>query len=165
MQIESLDRYDNRIIELLQQNGRASFSEIGEKVGLSRTAVKNRMEALEKNGYIRGYTAIVDTWQAAENVTFFLDIETEPAKFSEVAERLVKEKALRKIYVLTGECRIHAIGNVSNQLSLRSYFKGLYKSLSGVNRMVCHAVLDVIKDDDAGIVFGGTGGDKDNDVH
>ena len=156
MQIESLDKYDNRIIELLQADGRASFSEIGEKVGLSRTAVKNRVEALEEKGYIRGYTAIVDTWQSAENVTFFLDIETEPSKFNEVAEKLAKEKALRKIYVLTGECRLHAVGSVSNQLSLRSYFKGLYKSLDGVNRMVCHAVLDVIKDDDAGIVFGET---------
>ena len=54
MQIAGLDDIDNRIIHLLLKNGRASYSEIGAAVGLSRTAVKNRIRALETSGVIRG---------------------------------------------------------------------------------------------------------------
>lgn len=46
--IEELDDIDNHILAILLDDGRASFSEIGEKVGNSRVAVKNRVDSLEK---------------------------------------------------------------------------------------------------------------------
>lgn len=164
MHFDSLDKYDNQILEILQADARMSFSDVGSSVGLSRTAVKNRIQSLEEKGYIKGYTAIVNGWQADENVTFLLDIETTPEKFKDVTAKLSREKAIRKVYVLTGECRLHAVGCVSSQLSLRAYFKSLYKDLDGVSRMVCHTVLDVIKDD-AGIAFEEIGGEKENDLY
>ena len=48
MNIEGLDKLDNAILETIKDNARMSYSDIGEKVGLSRVAVKNRMEILEK---------------------------------------------------------------------------------------------------------------------
>lgn len=47
---------DERILALLAQNSRASFSEIGGKLGLSRTAVKKRIERLCDKGQIRRFT-------------------------------------------------------------------------------------------------------------
>lgn len=55
MNIEGLEKLDNAILEVIKDNARMSYSDIGEKVGLSRVAVKNRMEILEKNGIIQGY--------------------------------------------------------------------------------------------------------------
>ena len=43
MNIEGLDKLDNAILETIKDNARMSYSDIGEKVGLSRVAVKNRM--------------------------------------------------------------------------------------------------------------------------
>ena len=60
MRINGIDFIDNQIVDLLLKNGRMSYSEIGEKVGLSRTAVKTRIAALERAGIIKGYKAIVD---------------------------------------------------------------------------------------------------------
>lgn len=47
-----IDGIDNMIIELLLKDGRISYSEIGEHIGLSRTAVKNRISALEEKGIL-----------------------------------------------------------------------------------------------------------------
>ena len=46
MNVEGLDALDNKILDVLENNARATFSEIGEKVGLSRVAVKNRIEVM-----------------------------------------------------------------------------------------------------------------------
>ena len=50
MQIEGLAEKDNRILELLKDHARMSWSELGNAVGLSRVAVKTRVEKLEENG-------------------------------------------------------------------------------------------------------------------
>ena len=46
MHIEGLDELDNKILETIKDNARLSYSEIGERVGVSRVCVKNRMAAL-----------------------------------------------------------------------------------------------------------------------
>lgn len=49
MQIRGIDEIDNRIVNLLLEDGRISYSDIAEKIGLSRTAVKTRIAELEGN--------------------------------------------------------------------------------------------------------------------
>ena len=48
MFLEGLDALDQKIVRLLIENARASYSEIGEQVGISRVAVKARIQALEQ---------------------------------------------------------------------------------------------------------------------
>ena len=50
MFLEGLDALDQQIVSLLIENARLSYSDIGEKVGLSRVAVKSRIQALEQRG-------------------------------------------------------------------------------------------------------------------
>ena len=48
MFLEGLDALDQQIVRLLIKNARMSYSDIGQEVGLSRVAVKMRVQALEK---------------------------------------------------------------------------------------------------------------------
>lgn len=52
-----MDAIDERLLVLLSENARASVSELGRKLGLSRTTVQSRIERLERKGIIAGYTA------------------------------------------------------------------------------------------------------------
>ena len=52
MWIKGLDEIDNKIVNLLLDDGRISYSEIGKILGLSRTTVKNRITVLEEDGII-----------------------------------------------------------------------------------------------------------------
>ena len=60
MWIKSLDGIDNKILNLLLDNGRMSYSEIGDIVGLSRTAVKNRIIELEDSFQLCSKTEYYD---------------------------------------------------------------------------------------------------------
>ena len=55
-----MDDIDMIILHILRQNARTSFTEIGEQLGMSRTAVKKRVRKLENDGIILGYKAVID---------------------------------------------------------------------------------------------------------
>ncbi|MEN3146830.1 Lrp/AsnC family transcriptional regulator [Neorhizobium sp. IRAMC:178] len=56
----NLDPTDIAIIEILQDDGRISVSELGRKVGLSQPATSERLKRLEDRGIIKAYQAVVD---------------------------------------------------------------------------------------------------------
>jgi Lrp/AsnC family leucine-responsive transcriptional regulator len=53
-----LDKTDEKILEELTRNARLAHNDIAMKVNLSRNAVRLRIERLERDGYIRGYTIV-----------------------------------------------------------------------------------------------------------
>lgn len=54
------DPVDERILRLLVRNARATWREVGLEVGLSANAVAQRVRRLEEQGWVRGYTAVLD---------------------------------------------------------------------------------------------------------
>ena len=155
MNIEGLDKLDNAILEVIKDHARMSYSDIGEKVGLSRVAVKNRMEILEKNGIIQGYKTIIDETKAPEGVSFVLDIEAIPEEYQNVVEVLVKDKFLRQIYSTTGACRIHCVGFAPNNRTLESHVNHLFRSTKGIRKLNWNMLLRAIKDVDGGVDYDG----------
>ena len=62
MYLDNLDELDQKIIQLLIENARISYSDIGEKTGISRVAVKARIQAMEKKGIIEeSYTKMIQS--------------------------------------------------------------------------------------------------------
>lgn len=55
-----MDNIDYRILDLLRQNSRAGYGDIGDRVGLSASAVKRRVDRLVADGVIRSFTIQVD---------------------------------------------------------------------------------------------------------
>lgn len=55
-----LDDIDRAILAVLQQDGRATFAEVGDRVGLSAPAAKRRVDKLVEHGVVHGFTAVVD---------------------------------------------------------------------------------------------------------
>lgn len=58
--VKDLDRIDRNILNELQIDGRISNVELSKRVGLSPTPCLERVKRLEKQGYINGYTALVN---------------------------------------------------------------------------------------------------------
>lgn len=64
-----LDKTDEQILRELKANGRISHAELSAKVNLSRNAVRVRIERLEREGFIKGYTIVVGEGAAGRQVT------------------------------------------------------------------------------------------------
>ena len=55
-----IDRYDRMILQVLQQDGRISNQELADRIGLSPSPCLRRVRALEENGIISGYRALLN---------------------------------------------------------------------------------------------------------
>ncbi len=71
---ELMDRIDQAVISCLLQDGRATYAQIGEVVGLSAPAVKRRVDRLLASGAIRGFTAVVDPAALGWSTEAYLEI-------------------------------------------------------------------------------------------
>jgi Lrp/AsnC family leucine-responsive transcriptional regulator len=69
-----LDRYDRRILEELQRDGRVSNQELADRIGLSPSPCLRRVRTLEEAGIIRGYTALLDARALGLNLMAILSI-------------------------------------------------------------------------------------------
>src|ERR1051325_3484650 len=67
-----LDELDHRIVGLLLKEGRTPAAQIADQIGLSRPAVADRLEKLERVGVIRGTTAVVDPAAVGNAITAFV---------------------------------------------------------------------------------------------
>ena len=56
----NIDELDKRLIDLLRRDGRATFADMGLRVGLSASAVKRRVDRLVSTGAIRGFSVVID---------------------------------------------------------------------------------------------------------
>ena len=153
MQIEGLDELDNKILEIIKDNARLTYKEIGERVGISRVSVKTRMDAMQEKGIIRGFQTVIDPTAVPEGIRFFLDVETSPEYYEEVVEFLAASKMIRQIFSLSGECRIHAVGFANNVRNLEHFSNTIYRSRSGVRRLACRTVLSTLMDIDGGVEY------------
>lgn len=85
-----MDNLDQGIIDLLRENARASYGDIGSVVGLSASAVKRRVDRLLAEGVIRGFTVqvapAVDGPQTEAFVELFCRGNVSPADLRDVFE-------------------------------------------------------------------------------
>lgn len=75
---ERIDGTDARILEILQRDGRESYAEVGQTVGMSGPSVHERVKKLEARGVIRGYSALVDPTLLGYGVLAFIFIKQVP---------------------------------------------------------------------------------------
>ena len=145
MWIKGLDGIDNKIINLLLENGRMSYSEIGSIVGLSRTSVKSRITELEENGIIAGYRAIINPQKSPEMMTFIMNVETQAEYFEKAKSKLVESNETVTVVQTTGNCHLTIVCVASSIQEMKNFVNKAYKEIEGITSINAHAVLDILK--------------------
>ena len=146
MFLDGLDDLDQKIIRCLIQNARMPYSEIGQQVGISRVAVKMRVQALEKKGIIEEYTTIINPQKISGAISCYFEIETVPDTLEEVISILKKNDTVTQIYRVTGKSRIHVHAVSPSQEELEQLLHGTMDHLPGVLECSTNIILSRVKD-------------------
>ncbi|MCC2254443.1 Lrp/AsnC family transcriptional regulator [Ruminococcus sp. CLA-AA-H200] len=146
MFLDGLDELDQKIVQLLIQNARMSYSEIGQKIGISRVAVKMRVQTLEQKGIIEEYTTIINPQKISGAVSCYFEIETVPDKLTEVAETLRANDTVTQIYRVTGKSRLHVHAVASSNEEMEHLIYNTIDKLPGIVECSCNMIFSRIKD-------------------
>jgi Lrp/AsnC family leucine-responsive transcriptional regulator len=98
-----LDPTGKQLLALLQQDARLSYSELGRRVGLSVTAVIDRIRRLEDAGFITGYTTELDRDKLGLFVLAFVRLQTTPERYPEVLAAIAELPPVLECHHVTGE--------------------------------------------------------------
>lgn len=99
-----MEDIDRKIVALLCQDGRMSFTDLSRETGLSVSATHQRVRRLERRGVIKGYTAAVDAAEAGLPLTAFVSIKPfDPAAPDDAPQRLAHIAAIEACHSVAGE--------------------------------------------------------------
>ena len=146
MFLDGLDELDQKIVKLLIQNARMSYSDIGEKIGISRVAVRSRVQALEQKGIIEEYTTVIDPQKISGAVSCYFEIETTPDALMETAAILEQNDTVTQIYRVTGKSRLHVHAVASSNEEMEKLIVETIDKLPGVLECSCNMIFSRIKD-------------------
>ena len=137
MYLDGLDGLDQKIVRLLIENARISYSDIGEKVGISRVAVKTRIQALEQRGIIEEYTTVINPQKISGAVSCYFEIET---------TILHQNDTVTQIYRVTGKDKLHVHAVAASAEEMEVFLHTVIDALPGVVSCSCNMILSRIKD-------------------
>lgn len=96
--MRGLDDTDRKILRLLLDDGRRSYSEIAEAVGLSAPAVSDRIDRLEDVGLIRRFTVSLDRSLLREGTPVLVTIQAAPGSGTDLQRELQANDAVEHVF-------------------------------------------------------------------
>lgn len=98
-----LDGHERRILGELQRDGRISHAELARRIGLSPTAVADRVRDMESAGVIRGYAALVDANLVGLPIVAFVTMSCDGERCRRLASEIGGFPEVIECYRLTGD--------------------------------------------------------------
>lgn len=101
-----LDRTDRKIIEALVEDGRLSWRDLAQQIGLSETPTIRRVRSLEQRGLIDGYSARVDEAAVGRPVSVFVSVSLDRQNSDELAvfeAAIVNSPVIMSCFMMAGE--------------------------------------------------------------
>jgi len=104
--MQELDRYDKRILTLLQSDGRMSNQDLADAIGLSPSPCLRRVKALEEAGLITGYRALVDAKKLGYSLMALIYISMDqhtPERFASFESGIAAIPEVLECLLITGQ--------------------------------------------------------------
>ena len=145
---EPLDRYEKRILALLQQDASLSTAAIAEKVGLSSSPCWRRIDRLEREGFIKRKVALVDRKKIGLNAQIFAQIKLNAhgrANLDEFSAAIRAFPEVLECYVLMGSVDFLIRVVATDIEAYERFFFDRLSQLPGVQEVNSTVALSEIK--------------------
>lgn len=127
--MSSLEPIDRAILRELVVDGRCSFTDLAERVGLSVSAVHQRVRRLEQRGVLRGYAARVDFVELDLPLTALISLTPiDPAAPDDYPARLQHLPQIESCYSVAGDESYVLLVRVASPLALEELLRSVRES-------------------------------------
>ena len=131
---------DELLLSLLRENARASTAQIARRLSLSRTTVQSRIERLEREGVISGYTVRVRDEFERGHIRAHIMITVHPKQMTTVVAALRAMPELRLLHSVSGAYDLIAVGVVPS-VDAMDQLTDRIGAMEGVERTTSSIVL------------------------
>ncbi|MDY6930816.1 MAG: Lrp/AsnC family transcriptional regulator [Halobacteriota archaeon] len=141
-----MDDKDRKIIEALRENSRTPFTEIAQKLGVSESTIRNRVQALENDGVIKKYTILVDPSKMGYNTVSIVGLDVEPSMFLEAAKSMAEIDEVQYVATSTGDHMIMSEIWTRDGRELSLLISEKIGKIKGVHRICPAIILEKLKE-------------------
>ncbi|MGB0894093.1 MAG: leucine-responsive transcriptional regulator Lrp [Parashewanella sp.] len=146
--IKDLDRIDRNILNELQLDGRISNVELSKRVGLSPTPCLERVKRLEKQGYINGYTALVNPHLLGASLLVFVEITLNrdtPDVFDNFNRAVQTLDDIQECHLVSGDFDYLLKARVADMSAYRQLLGETLLKLPSVSDTRTYVVMEEVK--------------------
>ncbi|MEM2177758.1 MAG: Lrp/AsnC family transcriptional regulator [Candidatus Methanomethylicaceae archaeon] len=143
--MELLDSIDINILRELQENCRASYRDIANKLGISIGTIHNRIKRMKDLGIIKGFSVILDSEKMGYELTAIILIQVDGGYILDVERTLANSRPVIAVYDITGDFDIIVIAKFKSREELNTFIKDVLK-IPHVKRTVTSIALNIVKE-------------------
>ncbi len=135
----------NEILKLLSKNAKYTAEEIGIMLDKPENEIKAEIDSLEKEGYIKGYKAVID-WERLDSayVSAIVELNVVPKAelgFEEVAERVMAYKEVESVYLMSGSYDLNVVVKGKTLQDVSRFVARELATIDSVTSTVTHFVM------------------------
>jgi DNA-binding Lrp family transcriptional regulator len=145
MAMKRIDSTDTKIISMLQQDGRRSFSEIAEAVNRTEVTIRRRVKRLQDEGYIKRFTVVLDPLKMGRKIRAVIRVKAAMKEAKEISKKLKSFDEVDEAYYLDGACGLMLMVTVDDLTELKEFLENRLGGLTGVADAETCIVLEEIK--------------------
>ncbi|MBI3037139.1 Lrp/AsnC family transcriptional regulator [Candidatus Woesearchaeota archaeon] len=138
------DETDRKLLEILLADSRQSYRRIASKAGVSVATVMNRINRLEKEGIIRGYTATLDYEKLGYDIDAIINMKISKGKLFEIENKIAHHPSVAAVYDVTGDFDSTIVAKFKNRRALDAFLKKI-QTYEFVERTSTVLILNTIK--------------------
>ena len=145
----TLDKLDRHILRILQQEGRISMKDLGERVGLSVTPCIERVKRMERDGVISGYTARVDPAAVGAKLLVFVEItlnQKSASAFEQFRREVLRIPQVQECHLVSGDFDYLIKARIHEMAEYRKLLGDMLLELPGAAQSKSYVVMEEIKE-------------------
>jgi len=147
--VRKIDRIDRNILTILQQEGRISYTELADRIGLSTTPCMERVKRLERDGFITGYHASVDPHKLGYNLLVFVEIALSyqsPDAFERFSKAVSNLPYVLECHLVSGDADYLLKARLHDMSQYRELLGDMLLTLPGVKNSKSYIVMEEVKE-------------------
>lgn len=144
-----LDKIDLNILRILQNEGRISYVELGDRVGLSTTPCMERVKRLEREKFVLGYGARLNPQKLQANLLVFVEISLASKSadiFDDFRRAAIKLPHVLECHLVSGDFDYLIKARISEMASYRKLLGDILLKLPGVRESKSYIVMEELKE-------------------